>query len=180
MKSKLTSKQSRCSGASPAESGKAAIVRLSCKSSSILPPAICQRNTSSFRAGKRWNTAVPHRIPATGNPLTSCIHRYPSCSASARPSIFPRSSHMDNLIRQIVRRDASIQHSHNDVNVVMLERSQDIRQFSMQVPATRAFQPPDAEPDFSAATQTVMTRAGVPVYQFSSAVRTNRCLPARE
>ena len=62
----------------------------------------------------------------------------------------------------------------------MLEWGQDIRQFTVEAQAARTLQSPDAEPDFSAATQTVMTGAGVPVYQFSPAVRTNRCLPARE
>ena len=42
--------------------------------------------------------------------------------------------------------------SGNDVDVVMLERGQDIRQFTVQAPAVRTFQSPDAEPDFSAAT----------------------------
>jgi hypothetical protein len=64
--------------------------------------------------------------------------------------------------------------------MVMLVRGQDVRQFPVKFLAARTFQPTDPEPDLPSAAQTVMAFAGIPVYQFTSAVRANRCLPARE
>ena len=81
---------------------------------------------------------------------------------------------------QIIRCQASVQHPHDDIQMVMLVRRQNIWQFPVKLFAARTFQSANAEPDFSSAAKTVMAFAGVPVYQFSSAVRANRCLPARE
>ena len=64
--------------------------------------------------------------------------------------------------------------------MIMLVGSQDIRQFPVELLAEWTFQSTEPKPDFCSASQTVMTFAGVPVFQFNLAVRANWYLPARK
>ena len=180
MNQNLTAKQSRCSGASPAEGKGGVIVRLSCRHPQNDPQPVVYGTLHPFEQG---NGGIQQFLSISQQPVPYGFQIAVNVRFILTEPCLPT---LNRFLTGVVfififpLGERSFQHSHDDIQVVMLIGYQDIRQFPMKLLAARTFQSADPEPDLFSTTQAVMPFAGIPVYQFSPAVRTNRCLPARE